>query len=78
MFFGYGTGANGKGVLLSTVNDIANNGNCKTATADTFTITPAPNGRRWLYGRPPVICPEVDQGRRWAEIKQLTGGDRIS
>jgi putative DNA primase/helicase len=82
MFFGYGTGANGKSVLLSTVAGIMND-YCKTAHADTFTITGSnqhPTDVAGLMGARLVICPEVEQGRRWAEtkIKSLTGGDKIS
>jgi len=82
MFFGYGTGANGKFVLLSTVAGIMHD-YCKTAHADTFTITGSnqhPTDVAGLMGARLVICPEVEQGRRWAEakIKQLTGGDKIS
>jgi putative DNA primase/helicase len=82
MFFGYGTGANGKGVLLSTVAGIMND-YCKTAHADTFTITGSnqhPTDVAGLMGARLVICPEVEQGRRWAvsKIKSLTGGDKIS
>jgi putative DNA primase/helicase len=83
MFFGYGTGANGTSVLLSTVAGIMGDGYCKTAHADTFTITGSnqhPTDIAGLMGARLVICPEVEQGRRWAEskIKSLTGGDRIS
>jgi putative DNA primase/helicase len=82
MFFGYGTGANGKGVLLSTIAGIMGD-YCKTAHVDTFTITGSnqhPTDVAGLMGARLVICPEVEQGRRWAEakIKGLTGGDRIS
>jgi putative DNA primase/helicase len=82
MFFGHGKGANGKGVLLSTIAGIMGD-YCKTANADTFTITNStqhPTDIASLMGARLVICPEVEQGRRWAEakIKSLTGGDRIS
>jgi putative DNA primase/helicase len=82
MFFGYGTGANGKSVLLSTVAGIMGD-YAKTAHVDTFTITGSnqhPTDVAGLMGARLVICPEVEQGRRWAEakIKSLTGGDRIS
>jgi putative DNA primase/helicase len=82
MFFGYGTGANGKGVLLSTVAGVMGS-YCKTAHQDTFTTTGGtqhPTDVAGLIGARLVICGEVEQGRRWAEakIKSLTGGDRIS
>ena len=82
MFFGYGTGANGKSVLLSTVAGIMGD-YCKSVHADTFTITGSnqhPTDVAGLVGARLVKCPEVEQGRRRAEakIKQLTGGDKIS
>jgi putative DNA primase/helicase len=82
MFFGYGTGANGKSVLLSTVAGIMSN-YCKIAHVDTFTITGSdqhPTDVAGFMGARLVICPEIEQGRRWAEakIKSLTGGDKIS
>jgi putative DNA primase/helicase len=82
MFFGYGTGANGKSVLLSTVAGTMGS-YCKTAHQDTFTttgVTQHPTDVAGLIGARLVICGKVEQGRRWAEakIKSLTGGDRIS
>lgn len=82
MFFGYGTGANGKSVLLSTVANVMGSYG-KTAHQDTFTTTGGtqhPTDVAGLIAARLVICGEVEQGRRWAEakIKSLTGGDRIS
>ena len=82
LFFGYGTGANGKSVLLSTVAGILGDYH-KTAPIETFT---ASNGDRHptdlasLRGARLVTATETEEGRRWAEarIKQLTGGDTVS
>jgi putative DNA primase/helicase len=82
LFFAYGTGANGKSVLLSTVAGILGDYH-RTAPIETFTAT---NGERHptdlagLRGARLVSATETEEGRRWAEsrIKQLTGGDVIS
>jgi putative DNA primase/helicase len=82
LFFGYGTGANGKSVLLSTVAGILGEYH-KTAPIETFT---ASNGDRHptdlasLRGARLVTATETEEGRRWAEsrIKQLTGGDTVA
>jgi putative DNA primase/helicase len=82
LFFGYGTGANGKSVLLSTVAGILGEYH-KTAPIETFTAT---NGDRHptdlasLRGARLVTATETEEGRRWAEsrIKQLTGGDTVA
>ena len=82
LFFGYGTGANGKSVLLSTIAGILGEYH-RTAPVETFT---ASNGERHptdlagLRGAQLVTATETEEGRRWAEarIKQLTGGDTVS
>ena len=82
LFFGYGTGANGKGVLLSTVAGVLGEYH-QTAPIETFT---ASNGDRHptdlagLRGARLVSATETEEGRRWAEsrIKQLTGGDMVA
>jgi putative DNA primase/helicase len=82
LFFGHGTGANGKSVLLSTVAGIMGDYH-RTAPIETFT---ASNGDRHptdlagLRGARLVTATETEQGRRWAEsrIKVLTGGDTVS
>jgi putative DNA primase/helicase len=82
LFFAYGTGANGKSVLLSTVAGILGDYH-RTAPIETFT---AANGERHptdlagLRGARLVSATETEEGRRWAEsrVKQLTGGDIIS
>jgi len=82
LFFAYGTGANGKSVLLSTVAGILAEYH-RTAPIETFT---ASNGDRHptdlagLRGARLVSATETEEGRKWAEsrIKQLTGGDVIA
>ena len=81
LFFA-GTGANGKGVFLSTLTNIM---------ADFATTTPIetliasntdrhPTDLAGLRGARLVTAQEIEQGRRWAEsrIKAITGGDKIS
>ena len=82
LFFAYGTGANGKSVLLSTIAGILGDYH-RTAPMETFI---ASNGERHptdlagLRGARFVTAAETEHGRRWAEarIKQMTGGDTIS
>jgi putative DNA primase/helicase len=82
LFFGYGTGANGKSILLSTVSGILGAYH-RSAPIETFTTN---NGDRHptdlpgLRGARLVSATETEEGRRWAEsrIKQLTGGDVAS
>jgi putative DNA primase/helicase len=82
LFFGYGTGANGKSVLLSTVAGIL--GDChKTAPIETFiasNVDRHPTDLAMLRGARLVTATETEEGRQWAEsrIKSLTGGDRVS
>jgi len=82
LFFGYGTGRNGKSVLLKTVADIMG-GYHKTAGIETFTASNTdrhPTDLAGLRGARLVTAVETEEGRRWAEsrIKQLTGGDTVS
>lgn len=82
LFFLFGPGGNGKGVLLNTVAAILGDYN-KTAPVDTFIDSHAerhPTDLAGLRGARLVTASETEKGRRWAEakIKALTGGDRIS
>jgi putative DNA primase/helicase len=82
LFFGYGTGARGKSVLLSTVAGILGDYH-KTAPIETFTATNGdrhPTDLAGLRGARLVTATETEEGRRRAEsrIKQLTGGDTVS
>ncbi|WP_442753854.1 phage/plasmid primase, P4 family [Methylocystis sp. JAN1] len=82
LFFGYGTGRNGKSVLLKTAADILGAYH-KTASLETFTASNSdrhPTDLAGLRGARLVTASETEEGRRWAEsrIKQLTGGDTVS
>jgi putative DNA primase/helicase len=82
LFFGYGTGANGKGVLLSTIAGILGDYH-KAAPIETFTVSNGdrhPTDLAMLRGARLVTATETEEGRQWAEarVKQLTGGDRVS
>jgi putative DNA primase/helicase len=82
MFFGYGTGSNGKSVLLDTVAGIFGDYHA-TAPIETFTISAGdrhPTELARLVGARLVTAVETENGRRWAEsrIKTLTGGDRVA
>lgn len=82
LFFAYGTGGNGKGVLFDTIAGIFG-GYSKQAPIETFAESIGerhPTELAGLQGARLVIASETDEGRRWAEarIKALTGGDKIS
>ena len=82
LFFMYGAGGNGKGVLLNTVAGIVG-AYQKTAPVDTFIDSPHerhPTDLAGLRGARLVTASETEKGRRWAEakIKMLTGGDPIA
>jgi putative DNA primase/helicase len=82
LFFFYGTGANGKSVLINIISWILGDYQ-RMAPMETFTVTQNdrhPTELAWLQGRRLVTAVETEEGRRWADakIKQLTGGDKIS
>jgi putative DNA primase/helicase len=82
LFFGHGTGANGKSVLLSTMAGMMGDYH-KTAPIETFTATDSdrhPTDLAMLRGARLVTATETEEGRRWAEsrIKTLTGGDPVA
>jgi putative DNA primase/helicase len=82
LLFGYGTGANGKSVLVNTISSILGTYQ-KTAPIETFTAATTdrhPTDLAGLRGARLVTATETEEGRRWAEsrIKALTGGDRIA
>jgi putative DNA primase/helicase len=82
MFFGHGTGGNGKSVLLDTLAGIVGDYHT-TAPIETFTMAAGdrhPTELAMLRGARLVTAIETEEGRRWAEsrIKSLTGGDRIA
>jgi putative DNA primase/helicase len=82
MMFFYGTGANGKSVLVSTLSDILGTYH-RAASIETFTASNIPRHTAdlaALMGARLVTAVETEEGRHWAEskIKTLTGGDKIS
>jgi putative DNA primase/helicase len=82
LFFGYGTGANGKSVTIDTIAGMMGEYH-RTAAMEVFT---ASNGDRHptelarLRGARLVTSTETEEGRQWAEsrIKSLTGGDVVA
>ena len=82
LFFFYGTGANGKSVLLSTVAGIF--GEYHRAAPMTLLLASKheqhPTDIAGLVGRRLVTAAETNQGGRFdeAKVKQLTGGDVVS
>lgn len=82
MVFFYGTGGNGKGVLLRMLAHIMGD-YASTAPMDTFTESYGDKHSTdlaMLRGARVVMATETEEGRRWAEakVKQLTGGDPIT
>jgi putative DNA primase/helicase len=82
LFFGFGTGANGKSVLINTISGILGDYH-RTAAIETFTASKFdrhPTDLAGLRGARLVTAIETEEGRRWdeAKIKALTGGDRIA
>ena len=82
LFFCYGTGGNGKGVLLGTWNGILGEYSA-IAPMSTFTATHNerhPTELAMLRGARLVSTQETEDGHYWAEskIKALTGGDPVS
>jgi putative DNA primase/helicase len=82
LFFAYGTGGNGKGVLLNTLTGILAS-YAAIASMETFTSSSSdrhPADLAMLRGARLVTAQETEEGRRWAEsrIKALTGGDPIT
>lgn len=82
LFFLFGTGANGKSVLIDTLASILGDYH-RAAPIETFTACHGdrhPTDLAGLRGARLVTATETEEGRRWAEarIKQLTGGDKIA
>jgi putative DNA primase/helicase len=82
LFFGYGTGGNGKGVFLNTLTGILGR-YAAVASIDTFTASANdrhPTDLAMLRGARLVTAQETEEGRKWAEsrIKAMTGGDPIT
>jgi putative DNA primase/helicase len=82
LFFGYGTGGNGKGVFLNTLTGLMND-YASVAGMETFTASSSdrhPTDLAMLRGARLVTAQETEEGRKWAEsrIKAMTGGDPIT
>ena len=82
LFFCYGTGGNGKGVLLGSWQNILAEYSV-VAPMSTFTATQNerhPTELAMLRGARLVTAQETEDGERWAKskIKALTGGDPVS
>jgi putative DNA primase/helicase len=82
LLFFYGTGANGKSVLINTLAGVLKDYAITTAI-DLFTVSIGdrhPTELARLRGARLAIASEIEEGRYWAEsrIKLLTGGDKIS
>jgi putative DNA primase/helicase len=82
LFFWYGTGGNGKSVLLNTITGILSEYHV-AAGIETFVESHSdrhPTELASLRGSHIVTAVETEKGRNWAEnkIKALTGGDPIS
>ena len=82
LFFWYGTGGNGKSVLLNTITSILNEYHT-SASMETFVESyndRHPTELAALRGAHMVTAVETEKGRNWAEnkIKALTGGDPIT
>ena len=82
IFFGYGTGGNGKSIVINTIAEILGDYH-KTASMDTFIASPSsrhPTELAYLRGSRFVTAVETEVGRRWNEsrIKVLTGGEKIT
>lgn len=82
LFFAYGTGANGKGTFLNTLQWIMGD-YAVVAGMDTFTKRAHEVHKQELArlcGARLVTAQETEEGRQWAEakIKAMTGGDPIT
>jgi putative DNA primase/helicase len=82
VFILYGTGANGKSVLVETMQAILGDYALRTPTETLLAKREGaiPNDVAKLKGARLVSASESDEGRRLAEslIKELTGGDTVS
>lgn len=82
LYFCFGPGANGKSVLIDTIQDIAGD-YAKSVRPEALMVkqnNDIPNEVAALVGARFVATTEIEEGSRLAEslVKQLTGGDRIS
>ena len=86
LFFGYGTGANGKSTFASVLLGILGvgpSGYAAVAPMTTFTASNTdqhPTDLAMLRGVRCVVAYETEEGRHWAasRLKMMTGGDPIA
>jgi putative DNA primase/helicase len=84
IFFCYGEGRNGKGVLNNTVcaihGDYATAASFETFAASKGGYDRHPTELASLQGARMVMVPETEKGRQWNEtrIKEISAGDKIS
>lgn len=82
LIFGYGTGRNGKGTLVNTLQSMMGT-YAAVASVDTFIASQTdrhPCDMAMLRGARLVTAQETEEGRPWAEsrIKMMTGGDPVT
>ena len=82
LFFVYGTGGNGKGTFLNTLDWILND-YARAANMDMFVeqkFASHPTDVAGLMGARLVTAQETEEGKRWHEsrLKAFTGGDPIT
>jgi len=82
MWFGYGSGNNGKGVFVEVVSTLMGDYHINTPIS-TFTVQQFdahPEELARFQGKRLVTSAETEEGRRWAEsrIKEITGGSQIT
>ena len=82
IFFGHGSGANGKSTTFETVAHVLGD-YARTAPIELFQYSPNdrhPTELAMLQGARFLTASETEEGRGWAEskIKTLTGGERIA
>jgi putative DNA primase/helicase len=82
LVFFYGTGRNGKGVIMNTASHIWGD-YARNASTDLFltsNFSQHPTGLAGLHGARLVLGSEIPKGVNWneARLKDLTGGDRLT
>lgn len=84
LFFVYGTGGNGKGTFLNTMNWLLNT-YARTASMETFVEQKFNSNAdtasiAGLMGARMVTAQEVQEGKRWnaERLKEMTGGDVVT
>lgn len=82
LLFIYGTGGNGKGILMNAIIKIMGT-YAVSAALDTFTASKQPRHLTelaMLMGKRLVTVSETDKGQAWSEsrINQVTGGDPVT